>query len=195
MKKSVLLLLTFVALLFSTYCFGQKEAKYFMYKAHSYIDNKDKTEEAFDNYVKAMRIAKNKKLVKEIARGMHTCSIYLGQEADELSNKNAPNYKAAYLVSWEAFKSGEQKLNKKEINPYAMYVASKAALELNKPREAQPYLEYLKRRSFGNAMVYAMLVDSYRVSNPKTANAILEEGLSKFPKSLELLAITEEMNM
>lgn len=189
MKKAYLILLTVAAVLFSTIAYGQKEAKYLMYKAHSYVDNKDKKSEAFDTYVQAMRIAKKKKLVKEIARGMHTCALYLGQEATVYKNRNNPNANATYLEAWTAFKSGEKKLNKKEINPYVMYVASMTALEINKPREAQQYLEYLKRRNFGKGKVYAMLVNSYLQTNPKQANSVLKEGLSKYPDSPELMLI------
>lgn len=192
MKKAYLILLTFSALLLSTISYGQKEAKYLMYKAHSYVDNKDKKTEAFDTYVQAMRVAKKRKLVKEIARGMHTCAIYLGQEANEYKNRNNPDANHFYVQAWTAFKSGEKKLSKKQINPYVMYVASMTALEIDKPREAQQYLEYLKRRNFGQAKVYAMLVNSYRNTNPKQATTVLKEGLIKYPESPELLALSNE---
>jgi len=187
MKNTNLVLLTFVFLLFSSFCFGQKEAKYLMYKAHSFVDNPEKRVEALDTYAQAMRVAKKRKLIKEIARGMHTCALYLGQDANEFKDKNNPNANAVYSKSWEAFKSGEKKLNRNEMNPYVIYIASMSALELNKAEEVQPYLNYLKRRNFGKAKVYAMLVDSYKDTNPKQAKTVLEEGLSKYPDSKELL--------
>ncbi len=191
MKKFYLPLLIVVALLFSNYSYGQKEAKYLMYKAHTYVDNKERQVEAFDTYVKAMRVAKKRKLVKEIARGMHTCALYLGQEASQFKDKNDPNAGDRYAKSWEAFKTGEKRLSKKQINPYVMYVASMTAFELDKEKEAQPYLEYLKQRNYGKAKVYVMLASSYQKTNPKQATSVLKEGLSKYPNNKELIAYSK----